>query len=346
MEKMENLKEKLKELGEKFSKLPTWQKACIVGGSGLLLFFLFQRRGGADTYSSDDLVVNYPYPGMNYEDSIYDMNNGITGGIGGDGSAGVATDWDNFFNSSWNKEFDNLFSSGSGNAGAGSSWGFVEDKGVDLEYSPKREIFTKEPEEEANFFTTTKSNPNYNLYAAQLAYGSATTQAEREAAARAGEQARNAGATDAGALAIWQANSSGSSGGGSSYNPNQALYKAQLAYGNAKTAAERAAAERAGQAARKNGATDAGANAIWQSQSSGSGKTSSSKSSSSSVKASGGSNSSSGISSADRALQKAQAAYGAAKTSAERAAAAKAGEAARKAGATDKGAQAAWKSAK
>lgn len=50
---------------------------------------------------------------------------------------------------------------------------------------------------------------------------------------------------------------------------DQKLYEAQLAYGNAKTSEEKSAAAAAGQKARQEGATDEGAQKIWQQNASG-----------------------------------------------------------------------------
>ncbi len=141
---------------------------------------------------------------------------------------------------------------------------------------------------------------NQDLYNAQVAYQKAYNAGDRAAMAKAeaaGQAARKAGATEAGADAIWKANassskskSSGSSSsktnsssgsrktasnssgsnkttGTSSNSANQALHKAQTDYMNAYNRGDKAgmaAASKAGEAARKQGATDAGADAIWK----------------------------------------------------------------------------------
>lgn len=360
---MAEIKVALKNMTEKFNKLPTWQKVGIVGGSGALLYFLFRGTGAEE---ETEWVINYPYPDMDTTGSIFDMDNGISGGIGGSGDFGFTTD--DGFNNSWNGEYDTNYNPGYD----GDSWGFGTSWGVEPDYSPKTDQIINQPVKlEENLISVENTNPNYDLYQAQLAYGNATTAAEREAAAKAGQAARAAGATDAGANAYWGSTGSNTTAAASksysTYNANQALYNAQVAYGAAKTQAERNAAAAAGQAARAAGATDAGANAYWgsaksagsvaSSVSSGvkSSSSSSSKSVSSSVKSAGsvagkvsGSSGSSGFgnSAANRALQAAQKAYGAAKTATERAAAAAAGQAARAAGATDAGAAKVWKSGK
>lgn len=125
--------------------------------------------------------------------------------------------------------------------------------------------------------------------------------------------------------------------GGNTLSLNTQLQQAQADYGAATTAAERAAAAAKGQELRAAGATDEGAQAVWQSLRGGvslpaqaTNKSSQSTSSNSSL-------------TANEKLQQAQAAYGAAKTAAERKAAAAAGAAARAAGATEAGAQDVWK---
>ncbi len=59
---------------------------------------------------------------------------------------------------------------------------------------------------------TTVQEANRQLQQAQAAYGSATTPEARAAAAALGQQARAAGATDAGAQAVWKQGTSSSSG--------------------------------------------------------------------------------------------------------------------------------------
>ena len=144
---------------------------------------------------------------------------------------------------------------------------------------------------------------NQDLYNAQVAYQKAYNAGDRAAMAQAeaaGQAARKAGATEAGADAIWKANASSSksktssssssqtsssssssktasssksankttkNSSSSSNSANQALHKAQTDYMNAYNRGDKAgmaAASKAGEAARKQGATDAGADAIWK----------------------------------------------------------------------------------
>ena len=370
-----DIKATLTQLSDKFEALPTWGKIGVVGGAGLALSWLFQARELSD--EEKEWVINYPMPDMETDmtGTIFDPNGGMTGDIGGGslggsiGGGATNSEWDNAFNASWEDSYNpNLWGGGGGFGGA--NWGFMPDWGVDPGYSPKADQLINQPVKiEENLISTEYTNPNYKLYQAQLAYDNATTQAEREAAARAGELARKDGATEAGAQAMWSKAAAGAAMAGaaiSGVNSNsrqaaldRALYEAQVKHQNAKTDIERSAAAAAGAAARAAGATDSGADAIWKSnastsRSSGGSSLGSRNSTQTAVKKAAAAtttagkaiSSSSSVSAANKALQKAQAAYGAAKTSTERAAAAAAGAAARAAGATESGAKAVWKSKK
>lgn len=368
-----DMKGTFKQLSDKFEALPTWGKIGVVGGAGLALSWLFRAREMAD--DEKEWVINYPYPDLEGDmtGTIFDADAGFSGDLGGGGgSLGSSTgsEWDNAFNSSWEDSYNpNPWGNGGGgfgNGGTSLDWGFVPDWGVDPGYSPKADQLINQPVKiEENLISTEATNPSYQLYEAQVKYQNATTQAEREAAVRAGELARKAGATEAGADTYWKQAAAGATMAGAALSGvksssqsslDRALYQAQLNYKNATTDTARAAAAAAGAAARAAGATESGAQAIWKSNATSS-RSSGGSSSQTAVKkaaaattaagkAISSSSGSSSVSAANRALQKAQAAYGAAKTSTERAAAAAAGAAARAAGATDAGAKAAWKSKK
>lgn len=284
---------------DKFSNLPLWGKVVAVSGIGLAGYMLVGKNlasnnssSDSNTSTEDQALAVYPY--TNAEDLA-------AAGYSVDNSSGGYVSNEEF--AAWNSSvMDSIAAAANANSYVTDTIAAGDNKTVNLNngfttlsgkeginsYSTKLYADgTKEvkkngqlvPEENYKYIPATfggsrddsKSfiDPNKQLQQAQAAFGSAKTSAEKAAAAKAGQTARAAGATNSGAKAVWQDQSKSNNASVtvvSGANANKQLQAAQAAYGAAKTTAEKAAAAKAGQAARAAGATNAGANAVWQSK--------------------------------------------------------------------------------
>lgn len=187
-----------KNLIGKFNKLPTAAKAGVSIGAGLLIYMVLGKKNStaamqsaaAEAVSTDqDGTVYYPYASAN--------GSGFT-------ESGSAYDWtQSNYELLTQQDLDGMIDEAVINWGAQ----YMESLG------------SKNNENATDTFavgSVSLDQANQSLYEAQKAYGAAKTEAERSAAAAAGATARQNGATDAGADAIWKKNSAAASSASSS----------------------------------------------------------------------------------------------------------------------------------
>ncbi len=287
-----------KAIADKFNGLPLWGKVATVAGVGLAGYMFIGKKDTTATTSENEALAVYPYADS-YDfasaDSAID-NMGSTGSVYRDGFIPVDefSEWNSAVMesiaqaSASNKLANDTIMAGANNiVDFNTGFSVLSGKEGTNTYSTKvyadgskeiRKNGQLVAEESYKYIPSayggtrddskTFINPNKQLQQAQAAYAAATTTAAKQAAAKAGKAARAAGATEAGAQAVWQKQSTKSSKTTTvpvSSNADKLLQKAQAAYGAAKTKAEKEAAAKAGQAARAQGATEVGAQKIWQS---------------------------------------------------------------------------------
>lgn len=213
----------MKQMINKFNKLPTPAKAAVAVGAGMGMYLLFNRKAttaetGSQTATDQDGTIYYPYADSNsskgFTEAGYSYDNlGYGGGnmeaISMDELGGLIDDKMNAWGENYMK-----------------SLGDSNNENVGNTVSAGGEI--------------TFAQASQKLYEAQVDYKNAKTDSERAAAAAAGQKARAAGATDAGADAIWKENakksggSSGSSGSGSKSNSGSSNIMVQGTGGSGK----------------------------------------------------------------------------------------------------------------
>ncbi len=190
------LQEGFKSLADKFNKLPTWGKVTAAAGLGTGCYLLFFKN--KQTGQATEPNIYYPYADNGSLDftgvgGAEDNTSGGGGSLGGGLTVGDL-----------NGIQDNI-----------NAWGSGIMESLGQVYNQQNEVTDVLPMGDTAKPLNTPS-PDYQLYAAQLAYGNASTAAQRQAAAAAGQAARAAGATDSGANSIWKSSSGSSSGSKSS----------------------------------------------------------------------------------------------------------------------------------
>lgn len=239
---------------EKFNKLPLWGKVAAVAGIGLSAYFVKSKMSGSSSDSSETTSAEseytgaYPY-GLINADSAMDSTGGDSYITNDQFASSLATINDQFA-SSLVTIMDSMANL-SYSTGAAATTTAGDTNNVDLNDGVK-------------IVNAVEGSNSYKL----KQYTDGSKEIYKNGKLVPEESYKYIPSVVGGSRVDPKTTSTGSAKvtvNSSSSSANKALQQAQAAYGAAKTTAEKQAAAKAGQAARKAGATDAGAQAVWKS---------------------------------------------------------------------------------